>query len=249
MSKETAKLSLMNEEERSIYLARKMNQDKNIIINGAFLKGEKGDKGDTPIKGEDYFTDADIETVKNNIREDVTPKKGVHYFDGKDGKNGKDGRNGRDGRDGIDGEKGKKGDSGESPEIKDIIKELKKKQYLEPKDIKGMPLNMNDMRWHGGGLSTISHDATMTGNGTPSNPLSVVATSLGSIISAIDSGNHQDYNLAQSPTTSNYYSIINNGIYTTDDTAFGFSVVGTVLIFNSPLPSDIAGSIIKLVCI
>lgn len=33
---------------------------------------------------------------------------------------------------------------------------------------------MNDMRWHGGGLSSVSHDATMTGTGTPSSPLSVV---------------------------------------------------------------------------
>lgn len=52
------------------------------------LKGPKGDpgqsvKGDTgekPIKGVDYFTHEEIEQFKR----DVTPIKGVHYFDGKD---------------------------------------------------------------------------------------------------------------------------------------------------------------------
>lgn len=36
--------------------------------------------------------------------------------------------------------------------------------------------DMNDMRWHGGGLSSVSHDATLTGNGTASSPLSVVGS-------------------------------------------------------------------------
>lgn len=40
--------------------------------------------------------------------------------------------------------------------VEDVIKELKKKQYLEPRDIKGMPINMNDMRWHGSGINSYS---------------------------------------------------------------------------------------------
>ena len=61
------------------------------------------------------------------------------------------------------------------PKVKDLIDELKKGQYLEPKNIKGLPINMNDMRWHGsGGLSSVSHDATLSGNGTSASPLSVV---------------------------------------------------------------------------
>jgi len=58
-----------------------------------------------------------------------------------------------------------------------IIEELKKGQHLEPKNIKGLPINMADMRWHGGGgLSSVSTDSTLTGNGTPSNPLHVVSS-------------------------------------------------------------------------
>ncbi len=34
-------------------------------------KGEKGDKGDTPIKGVDYFTDADIEEITDKAKADV----------------------------------------------------------------------------------------------------------------------------------------------------------------------------------
>ena len=107
------------------------------------------------------------------------PKDGVDGIDGQDGRDGVDGTNGKNGRDGFDGKDGKDGidgKDGEDAEIEDIIKELKKKQYLETKDIKG--LNMNDMRWHGGGLSSISHDSTITGTGTTSSPLSVVSVAV-----------------------------------------------------------------------
>lgn len=75
------------------------------------------------------------------------------------------------------------------------------------------------------------------------------SSSSGSIISATDSGDHKNYTLAQTATTSAYYVIMNNGSYTTDDTSFGFSVLGTTLTFNSTLPSDLASTIIKLICV
>lgn len=62
-------------------------------------KGDKGNDGYTPLKGVDYFTDSEIETL---IRI-VAPVKGKDYFDGGDGSNGKDGLKGEDGLDGIDG--------------------------------------------------------------------------------------------------------------------------------------------------
>lgn len=40
-------------------------------------------KGDKPEKGVDYFTDEDIESLQEMIKDEVTPVKGVHYFDGK----------------------------------------------------------------------------------------------------------------------------------------------------------------------
>lgn len=33
----------------------------------AAIKGDKGDKGDTPVKGVDYFTDADIQDIANKL--------------------------------------------------------------------------------------------------------------------------------------------------------------------------------------
>lgn len=73
--------------------------------------------------------------------------------------------------------------------------------------------------------------------------------STGAIIAASDSGDHQHYTLAEAATTTAYYAIINNGSYSADDSAFGFTVSGSALVFNSPLPSDLAATIIKLVCV
>ncbi len=79
----------------------------------------------------------------------------MNGIDGRDGRNGTNGFDGKDGEQGISGFSGYSGKEGPMPETEDmvdeVIKELKKKQYLEPKDIKGMPINMNDMRWHGSG--------------------------------------------------------------------------------------------------
>ena len=167
MSRETAKLMMMNEEERAIYLAQKNKQPIEIKILKGDLKGEKGNKGDKGDNGE-----------KGDKGD-----KGDKGNPGKDGIDGKDGRTikgdkGEQGKTGDKGDKGDKGDDGENPDILEVVKELKKKQYLEPKDIKGMPINMNDMRWHGGGLSKVSTDGTtITGDGTPSNPLIATAVS------------------------------------------------------------------------
>lgn len=41
-------------------------------------------KGDKPEKGVDYFTEDEIEELKDMLAEQTTPVKGVHYFDGED---------------------------------------------------------------------------------------------------------------------------------------------------------------------
>ena len=33
-----------------------------------FLKGDKGDKGDTPIKGQDYYTEVDKAEIKDDVK-------------------------------------------------------------------------------------------------------------------------------------------------------------------------------------
>ena len=197
MTKEDIKLSLMNPDERSLYVARKLNSPKKsqytIELDKEELKGDQGEKGDNGQDGKDG-------------------KDGRDGQDGQDGKDGIDGKNGRDGRDGqrgLNGKDGQDGKDGENPNITDIIKELKKKQYLEPKDIKGMPINMSDMRWHGGGLSTVSHDSTMTGNGTPSSPLSVVPTGLIRItITGTVNGGNNIFTAASKPTW-----IVSDGVW------------------------------------
>lgn len=65
-----------------------------------------------------------------------------------------------------------------APTVEDIIKELKVggKNQLELRDIKGARLDMNDQRWHGGGLSQVVHDDTLQGTGTASSPLSTTIT-------------------------------------------------------------------------
>lgn len=97
-------------------------------------------KGETPIKGVDYFDGEDGKDGKDGRdgRDGVdgkTPVKGVDYFDGVNGKDGKDGRDGRDGVDGktpvkgvdyfdgVDGKDGKDGKDADPAEIKTAVDE------------------------------------------------------------------------------------------------------------------------------
>lgn len=63
-----------------------IEQIKNDIINSVGeLRGEKGDRGTdgyTPVRGQDYFTDADVESMKEDVIAKIThiPEKGVDYF-------------------------------------------------------------------------------------------------------------------------------------------------------------------------
>ena len=95
----------------------------------ASIKGDKGDTGYTPVRGVDYWTDADKQIVSTQAEEAAeataatmlsdpeykasikgdpgepgyTPIKGVDYFDGQDGQPGRDGQDGAPGQDGQDG--------------------------------------------------------------------------------------------------------------------------------------------------
>lgn len=157
----------------------------------------------TPIKGTDYFTEEDIA----EFLEIASPVKGVDYSDGEKGEPGdpgRDGSHGRDGRDGRDGTDGKDGkdldqDPGTlarklnslkealNPEVikglsklfENFAKEFKRggKHQLGLNDVAGAPL---DMRWHGGGLTSVIHDDTLSGDGTSDSPLTVVGGGGGS---------------------------------------------------------------------
>lgn len=75
--------------------------------------------------------------------------------------------------------------------------------------------------------------------------------STGAVILATDTGDHQNFTLAETATTTQFFIIMNNSSYAPTDIAFPYSLTGanTVLTFNSPLPTDLAGSQIFLVCV
>lgn len=108
-----------------------IEQIKNDIINSVKeLRGDKGDKGDagyTPVKEKDYFTETDIESMKEEIIAKIThiPEKGVDYFTddelnvikseiAESIKNDIGELSGTKGDKGDTGEKGEKGDKGDN---------------------------------------------------------------------------------------------------------------------------------------
>ena len=138
-------------------LAARQRDDADAgAIADALRQVFKGDKGDTPEKGVDYFTD---EEVKDIIQR-ATPVKFKDYFtdaeieammqqiytailkdlknglkdeltpvkgrDYKDGADGRDGVDGKDGRDGRDGVDGKDADLAALPSINRMIDDLSK---------------------------------------------------------------------------------------------------------------------------
>lgn len=68
----------------------------------------------------------------------------------------------------------------------------------------------------------------------------------GSIISAENSGDDQTYTLSATPSSERFV-IMNNGSYSSDDLSFPYSIIGTTLVFDNPLPADLADTLIKVV--
>lgn len=102
------------------------------------FKNMKGDKGDTPRKGLDYFTPEELASfnayIDKSIKE-ITPVKGIHYKDGIDGKTP---IKGVDYTDGKNGETPIKGthyftESDKSAIIKETLKNIKVKDGVSPK--------------------------------------------------------------------------------------------------------------------
>ncbi len=121
---------------------------------GDSIKGDKGDKGDKGEKGD-------------------TGDKGNDGLDGLDGMNGKDGSPDTaeeivtklNTLEGVVDFKVLKG-------VPEVFSPIEARLIdLEKKSNAPSPKGKIDQRWHGGGLSTISHDDTLTGTGTPSDPL------------------------------------------------------------------------------
>ncbi len=163
-------------------IATELSKKSAIEIKAEMIKGEKGDKGDQGEKG-----DPGEKGEPGNDGQSIIGPMGTEGKPGKSivGPQGPIGLNGKDGTEitaiviaeKLNTLKGEldytvlKG----IPTTNDLIKEIKSKKLLELKDIKGANLSMNDQRWHGGGLSSVSHDNTLSGLGTPASPLSVVS--------------------------------------------------------------------------
>lgn len=157
------------------------SSNKKINLDGIeMIKGEKGDDGYTPIKGIDY--DDGYTPIKGKDyfdgQDGYTPVPGVDFevpdenkiykrllqkipeaIPGKDGKDGKDGS--PDTPEEIV-EKINTLDAVIDPKVikgyetsDEVIKKIKKNK-LELRDIKGMPLNFNDQRWHGAGITSLT---------------------------------------------------------------------------------------------
>lgn len=69
------------------------------------------------------------------------------------------------------------------------------------------------------------------------------------IISTTNDGDDTNYTLSRALTSNVYFVIMNNMIYTTNDTAFPYSITGLTLTFDSALPSDLADTQIFIVCV
>lgn len=119
------------------------------------------------------------------------------------------------------------------PTLDEMINKIKSEQLLGLRDIKGMPINMNDMRWHGAGLAAVVHDATLTGNGTISSPLSV--TSSLAIIAV--TGTIDDSNTTFASATQPTILVINGGVYQKTGGSITWTWVATVITLSSPVGS------------
>lgn len=178
--------------------------DVSSLRDIANLLPPKGEKGDTPVKGVDYYTPEEIEEIKAEL----TPVRGVDFVDGQDGKDGRDGEKGEKGEPGKDGEKGDKGDKGDPGEtvdpetLIDAINQLKTDKKIDISRISGMDkikkasggFNMNDQRWHGGGssfaLEVLDEGVQLTPAATSIDVVgpNLVATNVGPAVTIDDPG-------------------------------------------------------------
>lgn len=155
------------------------------------IRGEKGEKGEQGEQGK-----AGEQGPAGKDGRGLTGPQGVQGFTGTPGERGDrgptglkgdQGPEGIPGRDGKDGKDGKDAPTPDAKRLAELLKKLPEKERLELKDLRNSgeimgamgklkKLNFDDLRWHGGGLSTVSHDTTLTGDGTASSPLSALGS-------------------------------------------------------------------------
>lgn len=154
---------------------------------------------------------------------------------------------------------GDKGDSATPEEVLSLIMNLPKGKGLKAQHIEGLEEWYNAIKeqvgrtgayLHGGG-DTLKAGAgqTLVRNSDGTTTLVTAGGSGGAIITATNSGDNKTYTLSQALTTSSYFVSMNGGSYPTDDPQFPFSIAATTLTFTTALPSDLANTNIKVICV
>ena len=166
----------------SLYAKENIESLSKLSLRGVEII--RGNDGYTPKKGIDYYTFDEFNEIANGIKEiikdEVRPIKGVDYFDGEKGDKGDDSFvPGPKGRDGINGKNGKDGADGSPDTPEQIAEKLNTLEgAVSVKVIKDLPaaitpedvmkaigksktfqiekkhikgFDMSDQRWHGGG--------------------------------------------------------------------------------------------------
>jgi hypothetical protein len=222
------KLQALKEERDPSLKINRILADKAIaeaVVKMAGLEGVAGKDGYTPVKGKDYYTAEEIDKMVSYIESKIkVPKDGTNGADGKVGRNGESAIRGVDYWTPKDREEIlkqtlsqiPKPKDGISPDIKAIVKQVT--DGMPPvnfKDEVGKILASPGMRMllHGGGISSVAHDATLAGSGTSVDPLRVISAG------GVSSVTNSDGTLTISPTTGAVVASLSNtavtpGIYT-----------------------------------
>lgn len=213
-------------------------------------------KGATPVKFKDYFTESEIlwlmASIREGLKDEVTPKKGVDYFDGTDGKNGKELDENAvfnrvfsnvvkqlpDVRKMVDAELtiiwGKLEERlKDVKSVKDIVAEIKKKKLIAKQDINGM--TMTDQRWHGGGdVVAAGTNVTITTNSSGQKVISASGGG-GGLTEIVVSGIRDDSNVTFTALSEPSYLVINGAWYKPTGGAITWSYLAGTITLSSPV--------------
>ena len=131
--------------------------------------------------------------------------------------------------------KGKDGNIITPEEVRNKLKELKEKNRLSVFDLKDTEYlqgkGKDKMQWNSvGGLSSVSHDTTLSGDGTLANPLTVIGGGK-TLFTEIPTGSGTSFTLSHTPVT--IVMIVARGqILYPSGANQGYSILGTALTTN-----------------
>ena len=68
-TRKAAEIKRDEEIEKQLFKLKETEEDFKRRVEAGEFRGEKGEKGDAPVRGVDYWTESDIETIKNDNKE------------------------------------------------------------------------------------------------------------------------------------------------------------------------------------